>query len=191
MEKLNIDILHHIVKFLDNKKCVCHNCEFDNLILCSKYYLETLKQFVDYAKPFTSEKYKQLLFNYNKRYLCPRHFANFTQKEIMAFEKIHDDFKEPTTISTFIHMETTAEMDAFIKKLDMGYNVLTKEYIHNMFIFTYSSSRRGVVFTGSRYDACCGGIGHKFIKRRRYEENDFSYDGNSLNEFLPEDYLQL
>lgn len=175
MEKLNEGILFHIVQFLDNKKCTCHNCEFDNLILCSKYYLKTLKQFVDYAKPFTSEKYKHLLFDYNKKYLCPRHFANFTQKEIMAFEKIYDHFKEPTTISTFIHMKTSQEMNVFVRKLNR---------VCNMFIFTYSFGLRGSF-------GCCGGKGKKFVKRRRYEENDFSYDGDSSNRFSPDDYLQL
>ena len=175
MEKLNIDMLYHIVQFLDNKKCICHNCEFDNLILCSKYYLKTLKPFVDYAKPFTSEKYKQLIFDCNTQHLCPRHFANFTQNEIKAFEKIYDDFKEPITISTFIHMKTSQEMHAFIRKLNR---------VCNMFIFTYSFGLRGSF-------GCCGGKGKKFIKRRRYEENDFSYDGNSRNRFSPENYIQL
>ena len=152
MKKLNEDILSHMVEFLDNKKCICHNCEFNNLILCSKYYLKTLKQFVHYTKPFTSEKYKSLLYEYNKMYLCPKHFANFTQKEIMAFEKIHDKFKHPTTKYTFMHMETVQEMSAFIKKLDM---------VCNMFIFTYYDDGRG---------SCCSGTGQKFIKRG-YEEN--------------------
>ena len=176
MEKLNEGILYHIVKFLDKEKCICHNCEIDNLILCSKYYLKTLKKFINYTKPFTSKKYTCLLYNYHKRYLCPKHFANFTQKEINVFEDIYGKlYKTHTKISTFIHMQTVEEMNDFMKKLNM---------VCNMFIFTYS-------FCIGRRVGCCGGKGQKFVKRRRYEENDFSYDGYSKNKFLPEDYLQI
>lgn len=179
MEKLNESILYHIVKFLDKEKCICHNCEVDNLILCSKYYLKTLKKFINYTKPFNSKKYKCLLYTYHKMYICPKHFVNFTQKEIMIFEEIYDIFKKPTTISTFIHRETTEEMNTFIRKLSM---------VCNMFIFTYS-------FSGNHRRGCCGGKGQKFIKRRRYEQkekkNDFSYDSYSKNKFSPEYYLQI
>ena len=104
MNKLNIGTLSHIVGFLNNEKCICYNCEFENLILCNKYYLKTLKPFVNYTKPFNSKKYESLFFDYKKEHLCPKHFMNFTQEEIKAFEQIYDELKNYKTIHSFIHI---------------------------------------------------------------------------------------